>query len=359
MIPVTKPYLPDRQKLEGYLDRIYDSRWLTNNGPLVRELEERLADFLEVDHVLVVANGTLALQVALRAVGVTGEAITTPFTFVATSAAIRNEGLRIRYADIDPDTLNLDPKKAEAACGSDTEALVPVHVYGNPCDVEAFEELAQRRGLKTVYDAAHALGVDYDGQSLLQWGDAATLSLHATKLFHTGEGGAIAFRRKEDRERAQRLINFGLEPTDGSIPDVGMNAKMSEFHAAVGLAMLEDLSDILESRAAVVETYERELADWVEFPRWSEKATRNGAYAPILLEDSTIKEKVQATLKAENVSARPYFSPSLETTGAYQTSGPFPQAEGKAGQVLCLPVSPGMESDTVKSISRIIKQVLE
>lgn len=359
MTTVGRPYLPDRKKLESYLDRVYESRWLTNNGPLVRELEERLGDYLGVDNLLLVANGTLALQVAFRTVRVVGEAVSTPFTFVATSAAIRNEGLGIRYADIDPETLNLDPAKAEAACGSDTEALVPVHVYGNPCNVEAFEDLAQRRGLKTVYDAAHALGVDYDGQSLLQRGDAATLSLHATKLFHTGEGGAVVFRREEDRERARRLINFGLEPTDGSIQEVGMNAKMSEFHAAVGLAMLEDLPDILERRAAVVEAYERELTDWVEFPTWSEKATKNGAYAPILLENSIVRNKVQVALKAENVSARPYFSPSLNNARAYRVTEMFPEAEKEANRVICLPVNADMSKTEVKEIAGKIKIALK
>lgn len=358
MITVGLPYLPDRKKLETYLDRVYESRWLTNNGPLVQELERRLADFLGVENLLLVANGTLALQVAIRALGITGDVVTTPFTFAATSAAIRNECLGIRYSDIDGGTLNLDPGKAELACGPQTEAVVPVHVYGNPCEVERFEMLAQSRGLKTVYDAAHALGVNYDGGSLLRWGDAATLSLHATKLFHTGEGGAVVFRREEDMQHARRLINFGLDPASGSIPDVGMNAKLSEFNAAVGLAMLEDLPTILERRKAVAETYERMLADWVTFPCWCERATKNGAYAPILLENSLARDKVQTALKAGNVGARPYFTPSLDTAVAYGSDDPLPTAAEKAEQALCLPVSPDIGTKTAEDIASLVKKGL-
>ncbi|SFD92998.1 dTDP-4-amino-4,6-dideoxygalactose transaminase [Thiohalospira halophila DSM 15071] len=358
MTTVGRPYLPNRKKLEGYLDQVYESQWLTNNGPLVRELEERLGDYLGVDNLLLVANGTLALEVALRTFGISGEAVSTPFTFVATSAAIRNEGLGVRYADIDPETLNLDPAKVESACGPDTQALVPVHVYGNPCDVEGFDELARRKGLKTVYDAAHALGVNYDGHSVLRWGDAATLSLHATKLFHTGEGGAVVFRRAEDHERARRLINFGLEAVDGSIPDVGMNAKMSEFHAAVGLAMLDDLPAILEHRKAVGEAYERELDDWVSFPAWSKRGTRNGAYAPILLETPSVRDKVKAVLQSEDVIARSYFSPSLDETAAYRAGNFFPESQAKALRTLCLPINTGMDFNDVKKISLCIKRAI-
>lgn len=356
MIPVTNPYLPDRKKLQGYIDRIWDSGWLTNNGPLVRELEARLANFLGVDHLILVANGTLALQVALRVLDVSGGVVTTPFTFVATSAAIRNEGLRIRYADIDLGTLNLDPEKAEDASGPDTTAVVPVHVYGNPCNVEAFEKFAQRKGLKLLYDASHAFGVDYDSQSLLRWGDAATLSLHATKLFHTAEGGAIVFRREEDHDRARQIINFGIESSDGSITEVGMNAKMSEFHAAVGLSILDDVPGIVRRRRALLTAYENELSGFVNFPEWSKEATRNGAYAPILLSCPKARENVRAALSAENISSRPYFSPSLDTTTAYKYDLPCANSNTRAGQILCLPISDCLTEQTFFKITKTIKQ---
>ncbi|MFP4560167.1 MAG: DegT/DnrJ/EryC1/StrS family aminotransferase [Thiohalorhabdus sp.] len=358
MITVGSPYLPDRGRLWSYLERIYEVGQVSNNGPLVRELEERLKDFLGIDHMLLVANGTLALSVAVKTLNIAGEAVTTPFTFVATSAALSNVGVLPRYADIDPVTLNLDAASAEQALTEHTTALVPVHVYGNPCDVRALGELARRRGLAIVYDAAHALGVDQDGASLLRWGDAATLSFHATKLFHTGEGGGIVFREKEAEERARSLINFGMDQDSGTIRYPGGNAKMSELQAAMGLAVLEDLPDILARRGEILRVYETALQGWVEFPRWSPDATRNGAYAPILLEDQGARDRLWSALERADIHCRPYFYPALSTAPPYHAEQRFRNAEATAARVLCLPVYPGLGDHTVRFICETIKKEL-
>ena len=250
MIPVTKPYLPSREKLDRYIDGIYERAWLTNNGELVQELTRRLEEYLGVENLLLVANGTLALQIAYRALGVTGrneptEAITTPFTFVATASSLKWEGVEPVFADIDPNTWCLDPTNIEPAITPRTQAIVPVHVFGNACDVDAIDAIAKKHSLKVIYDASHAFGVKYQGESLLKHGDAATLSFHATKLFHTGEGGAIVFKRKEDLERAKKMINFGITGPE-TVEALGINAKMNELQAAMGLCVLDEMEENLK-----------------------------------------------------------------------------------------------------------------
>ncbi|HBN28622.1 MAG TPA: aminotransferase DegT, partial [Clostridiaceae bacterium] len=239
MINVTKTYLPDRTKLDKYIDKIYSTAWVTNNGQLVKELTTRLEEYLGVQNLLLVTNGTLALQIAYKALGVNGQAITTPFSFVATTSSLVWEGIEPIFVDIDPETFCIDPSKIEEAITSETTAIVPVHVFGNACDVEKIENIAQKYGLKTIYDGAHSFGVKYNGESLLSYGDATILSFHATKLFHTIEGGAIIFKNKEDYERAKLMINFGIDGTD-SVIELGINAKMNEFQAAMGLCVLDE-----------------------------------------------------------------------------------------------------------------------
>jgi dTDP-4-amino-4,6-dideoxygalactose transaminase len=242
MIPVTRPYLPSRERLDKYIDRIYESAWLTNRGPLLQELESRLSEFLDVQHVILVANGSLALQLAYKALELTGEVITTPFTFLATSSTLVWEGLTPVFADISPESLNLDPKKIEALISKKTSAIVPVHVYGNPCDVEAIQSLADKHGLKVIYDAAHAFGVRFKGRSILKYGDVSILSFHATKIFHTIEGGAVVTNDPKIAERLRQLINFGLSGPE-TIERAGTNAKMNEFEAAMGMAVLDEMGN--------------------------------------------------------------------------------------------------------------------
>lgn len=353
MIPVTRPHLPERSRYLKYISRCYKNCQLTNNGPLVQELKVRLEEHLGVKNLLLVANGTLALQIAYKALGITGKAVTTPFTFVATSSSLRWEGIDPVYADIDEETLNLSPEKAREALDPDVTALVPVHVYGNPCDVEAFDEIAREHGLKVIYDAAHAFGVRLNGRSVLECGDAATLSFHATKVFHSVEGGAIAFKEREDYERARRLINFGQE--GGEVADEGINAKMSEFHAAMGLSMLDEIETVFAKRKEVHHRYYEELKDYLEMPAWREGATRNYAYFPVLFPSEEALLKAQQHLNKAGIFPRRYFYPSLDTLRG-QSGGECTISQDQAKRVLCLPIYPALP---VVGQERIISAMIE
>jgi dTDP-4-amino-4,6-dideoxygalactose transaminase len=355
MIPVTKPYLPPRSRLDRYISRIYKTCQLTNQGPLVRELTERLQAYLEVDNLLLVANGTLALQVAFETLGVCRYAVTTPFTFPATSSALAWQNTTPVYAGISNATLNLDPKCAERELTADTSAIVPVHTYGNPCEVEAFERIGEARGVKLVYDASHAFAVRYSGSSVLKWGDAATLSFHATKLFHTSEGGGIVFRHPEDLELAESIINFGL--VRGVPERIGINAKMSELHAAMGLAVLDDIDEILAQRMEVVNRYRQRLAGIVNEPLRASKTSENGAYFPILLDSRVLRDRLLAALRSRKVEARAYFSPSLDSLQLY--NGIHSElATPLAQRVLCLPVFPGLQRTEIDEICRVVEAVV-
>ncbi|HWE47675.1 MAG TPA: DegT/DnrJ/EryC1/StrS family aminotransferase [Caulobacteraceae bacterium] len=356
-IPVTRPYLPSFERYRKYLEGVYERAWLTNNGPLVQELTTRLEDRLRVKNLLLVANGTLALQIAFRALDVTGMAVTSPFTFIATTSALHWEGIKPRFADIDRGSLDLDPEAAERAITPEVGAIVPVHVYGAPCEVEAFDAVARRHRLKVIYDAAHAFAVDYAGGSLLNHGDAATLSLHATKLFHTGEGGAIVFKNRDVFERAGRMINFGIDVSDGAIVDPGINAKLSELQAAMGLAMLDDLDAILERRRAICGLYLERLDGAVQIQTWPDAATRNGAYAPILLKDEAQCLRLKAQLEAEGVEPRRYFHPPLARVPLYDHGAKTPIADDASRRVLCLPVFHDLKDADILSICETVRRV--
>ncbi|WP_155998514.1 DegT/DnrJ/EryC1/StrS aminotransferase family protein [Thioalkalivibrio sp. ALM2T] len=357
-IPLTQPCMPDREKLDAYLDGIYERKWLTNNGPLVQELTRRLEDYLGVENILLVANGTLALQVAYAALGISQEAVTSPFTFAATPGSLARQGITPRFADIDESTFNLDPNAVEESLTDRTQAIVPVHVYGNPCEDEALQKVAIEHGLKLVYDAAHAFGITYRGESVLKCGDAATLSFHATKLFHTVEGGAMVFRRKEDLERARSLINFGLgDGHFGGLQEPGINAKMSEVHAAFGLAQLDIIDDIIEHRVQITEHYRQLLGGYVTFQQRA--GSENGAYMPIVLPTEIEVETVEKELSTEGIHTRRYFSPALHETEAYGTEEECPVASDISRRVLCLPIHAGLSYQQVERVSQRLIQAIE
>jgi len=357
VINVTKTYLPDRTKLDKYIDKIYSTAWMTNNGQLVKELTSRLEEYLGVQNLLLVSNGTLALQIAYKALGVSGQAITTPFSFVATTSSLVWEGIEPIFVDIDPETFCIDPSKIEEAITPETTAIVPVHVFGNACDVEKIENIAQKYGLKTIYDGAHAFGVQYNGGSLLSYGDATILSFHATKLFHTIEGGAIIFKNKEDLERAKPMINFGIDGPD-LITELGINAKMNEFQAAMGLCVLDEMNTILEERAKIWHHYQQSLQDHLQLIQFNPHSSNNYSYFPVVFDSEEMLLKVKAALNKQGINPRRYFYPSLDTLDYLQPHDKNKISRNIASRVLCLPIYPGLKQFYLQNIIEVIKSCL-
>jgi len=364
MIPVVKPYLPNRQKLDKLIDGIYERQWLTNNGVLVQELTQKLEAYLGVKNLLLVSNGTLALQIAYRALGIAGndqegcaEVITTPFTFIATASSLKWEGLQPVFADIDPASWCVKPANIEAAITSNTRALVPVHVFGNPCDVEAIDEIAARHKLKVVYDASHAFGVKFKGESVLNHGDASTLSFHATKLFHTIEGGAIIFKQKEDFERAKKMINFGITGPE-TVEALGINAKMNEFQAAMGLCVLDEIADNLNARKVVSEYYQEKLPGYLQQQNWDSSASRNYAYMPVVFESESCAIAAMAKLGKSGINARRYFYPSLDQVGIELGNlQPMSISRDISSRILCLPIYAHLSGAELVRITDIINDL--
>ena len=354
MIPIVKPYLPPLEKYTQYIEGVYERNWLTNSGPLHVELESRLQEYLGVEHLMLVANGTLALQVAYRALGLEScDVVTTPFTFAATPGSLKWQNLQPIFSDIQEDTFNLDPVALDLTLQKGAKAVLPVHVFGNPCDVEGIDEVANKHNCKVIYDAAHAFGSKYKGKSVLNWGDAATLSLHATKLFHCVEGGAIIFKRRADKEHAKQLINFGFDGQNN--PEfVGINAKLSEVHAAMGLAVLDDIDRIIEKRATVVYEYQKQLRNHCDLQRWNEFGQNNGAYMPILLDDESKVLSVMESLEAAQIQSRRYFYPSLSNCDCYGEPSSLDNSDDISMRVLCLPLFWDM---TVEEITRVTEKV--
>lgn len=352
MINVTKTYLPDRARLDKYIDRIYESNWLTNNGPLVQELTARLSEYLEVDNLLLVTNGTLALQVAYKALGVTRQAITTPFSFVATTSSLVWEGIEPVFADIDPKTFCIDPREIEKAVTPQTQAIVPVHVFGNACNIDAIESIARKHNLKTIYDGSHAFGVKYKGKSIYTFGDAVTLSFHATKLYHTIEGGAIVFKDKEIYEKANLMINFGIDGPD-SIATLGINAKMNEFQAAMGLAVLDEIDEVFKGRERVWELYKSKLEGKFQLQERNPDSTNNFAYFPVVFPSEGYLLKAKEVLNAKNIHPRRYFYPSLDSV-PYIESKKMEISRNIAGRIMCLPIFPQLGLLLVNEISEIV-----
>jgi len=324
---------------------------------MVRKLEKRLAAYLGVKNIVLVANGTAALEIAYRTLDVKDFAITTPFSFVATTSSLVTNGIKPIFVDIDPETLTIDPKNIEAQITPNTSAIVPVHVFGNVCDVEAIDAIAKKHSVKVIYDAAHAFGVQYKGGSLLKHGDISTLSFHATKLFHTIEGGALIINDDVLVEKARYLINFGIENAE-SIPELGTNAKMNEFEAAMGLCMLDEMETVLVQRKKVYERYEKALTGLVDVPKWSEDATKNFGYFPIVLKSEAETLKVQKALNEQQIFPRRYFYPSLDTLSYIEPKQYAPVSRDISKRILALPMYPELSEDEQKNILDIIKEMI-
>ncbi|MCK5535942.1 MAG: DegT/DnrJ/EryC1/StrS family aminotransferase, partial [Bacteroidales bacterium] len=334
-----------------YVDEIYANGWVTNNGPLVKKLEKRLAEYLGVKNIVLVANGTAALEIAYRTLDLKGYVITTPFSFVATTSSLVTNGLHPIFADIDPQTLTIDPNNIEKLITPNTSAIVPVHVFGNACDVEAIDKIAKKHDLKVIYDAAHTFTVRYKDESILSYGDISTLSFHATKLFHTIEGGALIINDDSLVEKARYLINFGIENAE-SIPELGTNAKMNEFEAAMGLCMLDEMEMILEKRKDFYQRYEKELRGIVQFQEQNPDSTKNYAYFPIVLKDEEKRVKLQKALNKKQIFPRRYFYPSLDTLNYIEPKQYAPISRDISSRILALPIySELAESDQINIIS--------
>ena len=355
MINVTKSYLPNKDKYKSYIDEIYENGWLTNQGPLVQRLETRLAQYLGVKNIVLVSNGTIALEIAYRALDLKGEVITTPFSFVATTSSLVTNKLIPIFADIDEKTFNLNPKNIEKKITSRTSAILPVHVFGNACEVEEIKKIANKHNLKVIYDAAHAFDVKYKDKSLLSYGDISTLSFHATKLFHTIEGGALIINDDSLLEKVRYLINFGIKNQE-EIPHLGTNAKMNEFEAAMGLCILDDIEDIKTNRKKVVENYKIGLESLVTFQEQNNQASENYSYFPILFKNEEDLSKVQKSLNKENIFPRRYFYPSLDTLEYIEPKQECKISRAISKRVLCLPLYAELEKDNQDKIIDIIRK---
>jgi dTDP-4-amino-4,6-dideoxygalactose transaminase len=362
-ILVTQPLLPPLEEFTPYLEKIWESKWLTNNGQFHQQLEQALCEYLGVKHISLFSNGTLALITALQALRITGEVITTPFSFVATTHALWWNNIKPVFADIEPHTYNLDPEKVEAAITPNTTAIMPVHVYGNPCNLEAFQQIADTYNLKLIYDAAHAFGVEVNGQSVLNFGDLSILSFHATKVFNTFEGGAIVCHDEKMKRHIDDLKNFGFRG-ETTVIAPGINAKMNELQAAFGLLQLKYIDEAREKRKQIAETYREELAGIKGIHCLNDLPDTKHAYSyfPILVEEQEYgmsRDELYAKLKENNIFSRRYFYPLISNFPTYRgltsaNKDNLPAANDIAEKVLCLPIHPQLEKATIKRIVELI-----
>jgi dTDP-4-amino-4,6-dideoxy-D-glucose transaminase len=366
-IYVTQPDLPPLEEFIPYLEQIWANKILTNNGPFHKQLEQALCDYLGVEHLALFTNGTIALVTALQALRIRGEVITTPYSFVATAHSLLWNNIKPVFVDIDPDTCNLDPDRIEEAISPQTTAIMPVHCYGNPCAVERIQKIADTYGLKVIYDAAHAFGVQYKGASLLRHGDLSVLSFHATKVFNTFEGGAIVCPDAKTKQRIDYLKNFGFAD-EVTVTAPGINGKMSEFNAAFGLLQLKHIDDALARRKQIETRYREALADvpGISLLPIPPDTCGNASYFPILIGEgySLSRDALYQKLKDAGIHGRRYFYPLISDMPMYRdlhsaSEANLPQAHGIAEQVLCLPIYPDLCEIEQIGISRLITGIFE
>ncbi|WP_026755092.1 DegT/DnrJ/EryC1/StrS aminotransferase family protein [Sediminibacter sp. Hel_I_10] len=354
MIPVTQPFLPPKNELYALLDEVYDRNWLTNNGPLVNLLEAELPKYLNYKgHFSYVNNGTIALQIAIKALELTGEVITTPFSYVATTSSIVWEGCTPVFVDIDKASCNIDPKLIEAAISSKTSAILATHVYGNPCDVEAIDRIAKKHDLKVIYDAAHCFGTIYKGRSIFEYGDISTTSFHATKLFHTVEGGAIFTNNNELAHKISYMRNFGHNGQE-AFWGVGINGKNSEFHAAMGIANLKHANKILEKRKEQWLRYRDGLSSRLTVLELIDEPGFNFAYFPVFFKTEAELLEKKRVLEANQIYCRRYFYPSLNTLNYTSQKESFEVSETSSKVVLTLPLYDKLSKEDQLLIIKIL-----
>ena len=355
MVPVTKSFFPPIEEYNLQVKRIWENQWLTNRGELVLELEKKLKDYLSVSNILIMNNGTIPIQIALKILGENAEIITTPFSYIATTAAIVWENCTPVFVDIHPEYLTIDETKIEAAITPRTSAILATHVFGNPCAIEPIEAIAKKHKLKVIYDAAHAFGVRYNGKSIFEYGDVSTCSFHATKLFHTGEGGAIFCTDESLRNKLFNSHNFGHDGPH-AFHGLGINGKISELQAAMGLAVLPYMEHILKGRKTVVEYYNTHL-DFTKLSKIKlrENTDWNYSYYPVIFETEDILLDALAVLNEKDVFPRRYFYPSLNKIN-YVTNKEFYISENIASRILCLPLYNSIQSSELEMICKLINK---
>jgi dTDP-4-amino-4,6-dideoxygalactose transaminase len=366
-IYVTRPDMPPLVYYTDKLKQIWESRWLTNDGQFNQELERRLTEYLGIKNCSLVSNGTLALMIGLRSLNLKGEVITTPFSFVATAHSIAWNGLEPVFCDIEDETFNIDPEMIEEKITPRTSAILPVHVFGNPCEVERIEEIAERHDLKVIYDAAHAFGTQYKDRSVLKYGDLSALSFHATKVFNTVEGGALVTEDADLKKKFDQLRNFGFSE-EVTVDDVGLNAKMNEFMAAYGLLELEQIGEEIKKRREISRTYHDLLdgIDGISLMSRDNIPSHSNPYFPIILdsnEDERFRDEVYRGLKKKGIHAKRYFYPLISEMGPYRSlpsSDPQKLLVSKtiSENILCLPIYGELTLRTVEDIVRMIKKIL-
>ncbi|MFV0599411.1 MAG: DegT/DnrJ/EryC1/StrS family aminotransferase [Bacteroidales bacterium] len=364
-ITVTSPLLPPLEEFIPYLEKIWDSKWITNNGQFHQQLEEALCEYLGVKYISVFTNGTLPLITALQALRITGEVITTPYSFVATTHALWWNGIKPVFVDIDPLTLNLNPTKIERAITPKTTAIMPVHVYGNPCNIEEIQAIADKYGLKVIYDAAHAFGVRINGESILNYGDMSTLSFHATKTYNTIEGGALICKDEQTKKRIDYLKNFGFAG-ETEVVAPGINAKMDEVRAAYGLLNLKYVDKAIENRKLIAQTYREGLKSikGISFLNVIEGVRHNYSYFPIFVDEKEYgltRDELYNKLKENNILGRRYFYPLISDFSTYReldSANPanLPVANKVAEQVICLPIYDNLEIVDVERVINVISK---
>lgn len=356
MIPVTKTFLPPIEEYNSWVQKAFDNQWLTNRGELVKLLEGNLKNYLNIDWITITNNGTIPIQIALKLLARQGEVITTPFSYVATTSSIIWENCTPVFVDIHPEYLTIDETKIEAVITDKTTCILATHVFGNPCNIEAIEAIAKKHNLYVIYDAAHCFGVTYHGKSIFEYGDVSTCSFHATKLFHTAEGGAMFTPHEDLRHKLFYSHNFGHNgPLD--FHGLGINAKISELQAAMGLAVFPYMQDILHARKTIIDFYENNL----DFSKLQKMKIRpntewNHSYYPVIFDSESRLLEVQNLLNQNNIYPRRYFYPSLNTI-EYTKGEAMPISEGIASRIMCLPLYVGLEREGIHTISDIINKL--
>jgi dTDP-4-amino-4,6-dideoxygalactose transaminase len=358
MINVTRTYLPSFEDYCKMIKPLWETRWLTNRGSFAIELENKLKEKLEVNHLLYVNNGMVALQIAIKALGIKGDVITTPFSYVATTGAILWEGCNPVFVDIEDQTYCIDADKIEAAITPETTAIIATHVFGFPCNIEKIRAIAEKHQLKVIYDGAHAFNTFYNGKSIFSYGDISICSFHATKLFHTVEGGAIICNNKELEEKVLLYHQFGHLFDD--YKEMGINAKVSELHAAMGLCVFPLIDEIIEKRKVVFDLYKNKLESLnLKFPLPSTFEGYNYAYFPVVFDSEETVLKIKQSLQESEIFSRRYFYPSLNKLSYIKKDQSCPISETIAECILCLPFYPELNSNEIEQITSIIINSIE